>query len=81
MSADRGDSAANSDNARTDIPSQLGTQLVDTPQGQRLAITLTMLLPAAEAKQFAEAVAAAAASMSATRLVVANGIIGNGRPG
>lgn len=52
---------------------QLAIQL--TPDGQHLAITFTALLPADGAKQYAAAVTQAAASMSASGLVVAGGTV------
>ena len=61
-------------------PYQLGIALADTPQGQRLAIVaasgpvnVTILLTAAEAKQMAKQMADAAASLSVTGLIAANG--------
>jgi hypothetical protein len=63
-----------------DQPYQLGIALAETPQGQRLAIVaasgplnLTLLLTATEAKQLATQMADAAASMSTTGLIAANG--------
>ena len=63
-------------------PYQLGIALADTPDGQRLAViaasgpvNLTLLLTADEAKQLARQVTDAAASMSASGLVVANGAL------
>ena len=63
-------------------PYQLGIALADTPAGQRLAfvaasgpVNLTLLLTAAEAKQMAKQMADAAASMSSSGLVVANGAL------
>ena len=54
---------------------QLALALVDTPAGQRLAVQLTLMLGADEAKAFGAAVTDAAASMSSTGLVVANGVL------
>ncbi len=54
---------------------QLGLGLTDTPEGQRVVLTMTMLLTAADAKQFAEQMAAIAGQMSATRLVAATSLI------
>jgi hypothetical protein len=52
---------------------QRATALVDTPAGQRLAIQVTLLLTADEAKGLAAAVGSIAASMSTTGLIIANG--------
>jgi hypothetical protein len=60
--------------ANTDDPIvQLTAQLADTPLGQRLAITITALLPKDAANQLADAIKTTAAQMSSTRLIVANG--------
>lgn len=53
---------------------QIGIALADTPNGQRLAITITCLLPAEHAKQLAAAITQAAAAMSTTGLVIAGSI-------
>jgi hypothetical protein len=52
---------------------QLGLAKVATPQGERLAVQLTMLLDAGQAKAFAAQVAREAESMSASGLVTASG--------
>ena len=52
---------------------QLAVSLVDTPAGQRLALTMTMLLPAGDAKQFSQQLAAVTGLMSRAGLVIANG--------
>jgi hypothetical protein len=56
----------------------LKVELVETPAGQRLAVTLTMLLDAAGAKAYAAALTEAAANMSASGLVVP--VLNGGRP-
>ena len=53
----------------------LALGLADTPAGQRLAVQVTVLLTAAEAKEVAAGIATIAASMSTSGLVVANGAI------
>lgn len=53
---------------------QLGLAKVQTPDGERLAITLTMLLNADQAKAFAGQITTAAATMSPSGLVIANGL-------
>ncbi len=55
---------------------QLGLGLAETPQGQRVVLTMTMLLPAADAKAFGEQLVKLAASLSQTRLVVASSLNG-----
>ena len=50
---------------------QLAVGLADTPQGQRLAVTVTMLLDADGAKALAGAIAAAAENMSSAGMAVA----------
>ncbi len=55
---------------------QLGIGLAETPNGQRIALTMTMLLTAADAKQFAAQLAEVAGQMSVTRLVVASTLNG-----
>jgi hypothetical protein len=50
---------------------QLSLALVETPAGQRLALTLTMLLPPGDAKALAKGLTDVAAHMSAAGLVVA----------
>jgi hypothetical protein len=52
-----------------------GADLVDTPSGQRLAVTVTILMPAATAKDVAAVFARIAAAMSETGLIVANGTV------
>jgi hypothetical protein len=61
-----------------ETPAQLATALVDTPAGQRLALTirtpsttLTVLLGAADAAVWAGNVKTAAGQMSSTGLIVA----------
>ena len=61
-------------------PAQLSCTLVETPAGQRLAVTvrttsatLTVLLQAADAKTWAASLAQIAGQMSASGLIVANG--------
>ena len=54
-------------------PDQLGVGLADTPAGQRLAVQVTVLLTADEAKAFAAVVADVASSMSTSGLIIANG--------
>ncbi len=63
-----------------ETPSNLVTGLVETPQGQRLAVTvrtasttLTVLLAPADAKAWAAAVSQAAGQMSVSGLIIANG--------
>ena len=58
------------------------TALIDTPHGQRLAMTirtasttLTVLLQAADAKKWGAQLTAQASAMSAAGLVIANGHI------
>jgi hypothetical protein len=57
----------------------LKVELVETPAGQRLAVTLTMLMDAAGAKAYAAAIDSAASKMSATGLMVVEGILGAAR--
>jgi hypothetical protein len=65
-------------------PAQLGTALVQTPGGQRLALTVrtpsatvTVFLAAQDAKAWAARLTADSAAMSASGLVVAaNGALG-----
>jgi hypothetical protein len=52
---------------------QLGIAKVQTPAGERLAVTLTMFLDPAQARVFAAQVTDAAASLSSSGLVIANG--------
>lgn len=59
-------------------PAALSTALVETPQGQRLVLTirtasttLTVLLAAADAKEWATQIKAIADQMSASGLIVA----------
>ena len=63
-----------------ETPARLSLTLVETPQGQRLAVTirtpsttLTILLNSADAKTWAGLLSGAAAQMSASGLIVANG--------
>ena len=65
-----------------ETPAILFTALVDTPQGQRLAMTirthsttLTVLLQGADAKAWAAQLTRESAAMSSSGLVVANGAI------
>jgi hypothetical protein len=65
-------------------PAQFGCALVDTPAGQRLALTtrtpsatLTVLLAGADARNWARQLSAAAEAMSVTGLVVAGGAPGS----
>lgn len=53
----------------------LGLALVDTEQGQRLALTLTIHFQPATAKDIARALTQISGAMSQSRLVVANGIV------
>lgn len=85
MSATPGDSAANSDTAaRVEMPAELaqfGVGVADTPQGQRLVVTMALQLPADAAKQLADAIGKATSGMSSSGIVVASSIIsGNGQP-
>jgi hypothetical protein len=56
-------------------PAQLAMALVDTPAGQCLAVQLTLMLGADEAKAFGAAVADIASSMSASGLVVTHSVL------
>ena len=63
-----------------ETPAQLGTGLLETPKGQRLALTirtasttLTILLGTADAKAWAAVLSTAAGQMSQSGLIVANG--------
>jgi len=63
-----------------EVPSLFTVSIVDTPAGQRLAVTvrtasttLTVLLQGADAKQWAAQFTRMAAAMSGAGLVVANG--------
>ena len=65
-----------------ETPAQLCTGLVDTPLGQRLALTirtasttLTVLLQGADAKTWAAQLTRDSAAMSQAGLVIANGAI------
>jgi Tfp pilus assembly protein PilN len=65
-----------------ETPAQLSIALLETPGGQRLALTirtpsttLTVLLAAADAKVWAGSVRQAADSMSSSGLIVSNGHI------
>lgn len=64
----------------SEVPAQLTTALVDTPQGQRMALTvrtasttLTVLLPGPDARNWAQQLTRAAESMSVAGLIIANG--------
>jgi hypothetical protein len=66
-----------------ETPAQLSTALLDTPAGQRLAMTVrtasttvTVLLDGADAKTWGKQLSGAAASMSASGLVVAGALAG-----
>lgn len=73
-----------------EVPAQLTTTLIDTPMGQRLALTvrtasttLTVVLGQADAKTWAANIAGTAARMSGAGLVVAGPgmpVTGNGGP-
>ena len=54
---------------------QISAALVDTPQGQRLAVGIVCLLDPASAKSLAAAITQAANNLSASGLVVANGTV------
>jgi len=63
-----------------ETPAQLSTALLDTPAGQRMALTvrtssatLTVLLGGADAKAWAANISGAAAGMSGSGLVAATG--------
>ena len=65
-----------------ETPAQLTTALVDTPGGQRLAMTvrthsttMTILLQGSDAKTWAQQLTRDAALMSGAGLVVANGAL------
>ena len=60
---------------------QLDAGLADTPAGQRLVVQMTMLLPAADAKKFAEQLTALAGQMSTSGLVVAGAHMNGGSVG
>ena len=64
-----------------EVPSQISTTMLDTPAGQRLAITVrttsatvTVLLGGADAKAWAAQLTAVAAGMSGAGLVVAGAL-------
>jgi hypothetical protein len=64
-----------------ELPSQLTTDVIDTPGGQRLALTirtptttLTIFLRGADAKSWARQLVSEAAMLSDSGLAVANGI-------
>ena len=71
-----------------ETPAQMQTALIDTPAGQRMVLTirtasttLTVLLSAADAKQWGSNLVGTAAKMSASGLVVAGAAMpvnGNG---
>jgi hypothetical protein len=68
-----------------ETPARLAAGLLETPHGQRLALTvrtpsttLTVLLNNADAKTWAQLISQAAAQMSASGLIVANGHVGGG---
>lgn len=54
---------------------QVGFGIVDTPQGQRVALNVITLLDPATAKAVADELGKLAASMSATGLVIAGGTV------
>lgn len=54
---------------------QIQIGVADTPAGPRLAIVITTLLEPAAAKQFADAIGQAAASLPSSRIVLANGVL------
>ena len=63
-----------------ELPAQLTTDVIDTPAGQRLALTirtptttLTVFLQGADAKNWAHQLSSEAAVMSGTGLIAANG--------
>lgn len=63
-----------------EVPAQIVTAVLSTPQGQRLALTirtatttLTVMLQGPDARNWARQFTAAAESMSVSGLVVANG--------
>lgn len=63
-----------------ETPAQMSTGLVGTPGGQLMALTirtasttLTVLLNAADAKEWSETIGKQSATMSQSGLVVANG--------
>ena len=71
-----------------ETPARLLTSLVDTPAGQRLALTIrtasttcTVLLQHGDAKQWAQLMTGAAAQMSSSGLIVANGHVNGGPRG
>lgn len=75
-----------------EVPAQLSTALVDTPKGQRLALTIrtpsatqTVFLGGPDAKAWAAQLTRDAAAMSSSGLVIAGAVIppngnGNGAP-
>ncbi len=72
-----------------ETPAQMTTVLIDTPAGQRLALTVrtpsttvTVLLAGKDAQEWARALTKAADTMSASGLVVAGpGAVPNGKAG
>ncbi len=63
-----------------EVPSVMSTALIETPAGQRMALTirtasttLTVLLNDADAMEWASNLSSTAAKMSAAGLIVANG--------
>jgi hypothetical protein len=69
----------------SETPARLVTALLETPHGQRLALTirtpsttLTVLLQPGDAKTWAQLLTGAAAQMSQSGLIVANGHVGGG---
>jgi hypothetical protein len=63
-----------------EVPAQLMTALVASPQGQRLALTirtasttLTVMLAGPDARNWAQMLAKTAESMSVAGLIIANG--------
>ena len=68
-----------------ETPAQLTTALMQTPTGQRMALTirtpsttLTVLLQGADAKSWAATLTGAASQMSVSGLVIANGHVNGG---
>jgi len=70
-----------------ETPAQMTTVLIDTPSGQRLALTVrtpsttvTVLLAGKDAQEWARALTKAADTMSSSGLIVAGpGVVPNGR--
>jgi hypothetical protein len=55
---------------------QVAVQLVETPLGQRVAVTLTVLLGKDAAVELAQGITKAASALSSSGLIVANGSTG-----